>query len=211
MTPRAVHGSRLAIALIACVFSVLGAVAPAVVVGAPRSAPPGVRVEPVATFDRHMLLEPGAWSPVGTRLVLLEALAGEGPSRVAVFDATQPAVPPRDIYDARQWIRSCGWSPDGAWALVLFGSPSLENRRWLVAVPTDGSSPETLLVAGDIWPAAWGADGSIHYRVQGRWRALAPPARWKPAATFVPRRVPSAEAGAGSDLKLRDHSSGSRG
>lgn len=187
------------------------ALAPAAAGDAPKHRAPEVRLEPIGTFERHVMLDPGAWSPTGHRLALLEAPAGQPPSRVALLDPAQPGAAPVELYDARQWVRSCGWSPDGTWLLVLFGSPSPDDKRWLVGVPADGTAPETLLVAGDIWPAAWGPDGAIHCRFGGRWRSLAAPARWRPADGFVPRRVRSAAPAAGTGLRMMDGAPGAKG
>jgi hypothetical protein len=203
---RAARGAAGATALIALACAFPGADLP----GAAREAAPRVRIDSLASVDTYLLLERGAWSPTGARLALLEAFTGHSPTGLAVFDAARPGSAPRTLYHAGQWIRSYGWSPDGTWLLVLFGNASPENRNWLVALPADGAAPETLIAGSPVWPAAWGPDGRIHVRRDGRWRAMDPPARWKAAAAFTPRRVRAADPGAGTRLRIRDHASGSR-
>jgi hypothetical protein len=83
------------------------------------------------------------------------------------------------VYDAGQWIRMHGWSPDGGWLLLVVGDAHPENHRMLVAVPLDGGTPDTLLAGVDIWLGFWGADGLIHYRERGGWSDRPPPARWQ--------------------------------
>ncbi|MGH7731043.1 MAG: hypothetical protein ACRENJ_07320, partial [Candidatus Eiseniibacteriota bacterium] len=93
------------------------------------------------------------------------------------------------MYDTSEWIRSCGWSPDGEWLLLVVGDPNPHNHRTLVAVPL-GGRPDTLLTRTDILGAFWGSDGRIHFRVGYDWKSAPPPARWKPATWFVRRPVP---------------------
>jgi hypothetical protein len=50
------------------------------------------RIETIATFDSLVMIEPGAWSPVGTRLVLGQAPAGAGPTRLFVWDPGRPTA-----------------------------------------------------------------------------------------------------------------------
>ncbi len=196
-------GGRPVAALLACG---LLAAAPA---WTARETAPRLALESVVALDGHLLLEPGAWSPGGLRLALLETSPGRTPTRVAVFDAARPGDPPRVVHDGRHWVRGLGWSPDGSWLLVLAGNPSPEGLRWLIAVPADGAPAETLLAVADLWPALWGPDGDVHARVGGRWRVLAPPARWKAAASFTPR--PLRTATAGSALRVRERGPGGGG
>jgi hypothetical protein len=163
--------------------------------GAPR-----LRIEPMAAFDTLGMAGPGAWSPRGTLLALTDAPAGKGPSRIWVFDPARPGTPARMVYDAGQWIRMHGWSPDGGWLLLVVGDAHPENHRTLVAVPLDGSTPDTLLAGVDIWLGFWGADGFIHYRERDGWSDLRPPPRWQPGRPYS-LRAPLA-CGLGPNLAL---------
>lgn len=144
---------------------------------ATRSAPaPEARIVPVASFDSFWMSGPGAWSPRGLRLALMDST-----TRIRVFDAARPEQPPRLVLDANAWVRSFSWSPDGEWLLVITGEPSPDNRRVLLAVPVSGGPPDTLRNQSELWPAVWGPDGRIHYWSGRRRFALDPPARWVPA------------------------------
>ena len=165
--------------------------------GRPAAAAPQIRIEPVASLDSLPLIlgEPGAWSPVGALLALRR-----GPNQVWVFDASRPGAPPRMVHDAGQWVRSCGWSPDGGWLLLLVGDAHPRDLRMLVAVPLDGGRPDTLRSEEKIWRAFWGPDGLIHYKVPMDWPEALPPARWKPPATFVPRQPLALDMRSGLEL-----------
>lgn len=149
-------------------------------------AAPRVRIVPIPAFDAMPLElgQPGSWSPRGTRLVLRREL-----KQLWVLDVSQPDRRPEKVYDTNEWIRSYGWSPDGEWLQLVVGDPSPNNDRMLVAVPL-GGRPDTLITGTDIVEAFWGSDGRLHYRVGYEWKSVPPPARWKPAAWFVPRPVP---------------------
>jgi hypothetical protein len=159
-------------------------------------AAPRVRFVPIAAFDSLRIPGFGAWSPRGQRLALADST-----TRICVFDAARPERPPRMVLDARSWVRSFSWSPDGEWLLVITGDPRPDNQVVLMAVPVDGGTPDTLRAQSELWPAVWGPDGRIHYRSGRRRFTLEAPAGWVPSAGTRLHDPPVLEVA--DDLSLR--------
>lgn len=158
---------------------------------------PHVRIAPIVTLDSLWLPNPGAWSPRGVCLALRR-----GPNQLWVFDASRPKTPPRMLYDARQWIRSATWSPDGEWLLLLIGDANAFDLRTLVAVPLTAGGPDTLRAGETMLRAVWGPDGLVYFRTPHEWLELPPPSRWKPTTAFHVQPAKAIDTGEGLAVTL---------
>lgn len=147
---------------------------------------PAVSYTETARIDDRHLPQGQPWSPDGRQL----AVAGS--TNLALWDAAQPAAPPRVILDAE--VLEVRWSPDGTWLCcrvrVMNGTRGGAVRFQFV--PAAGGDAEYRIPNAGIGNWTWADDGKLYYwdAQTGVRKELAAPRRWlatQPQLPAVPR------------------------
>lgn len=146
----------------------------------PPPAPASATFSPIASLPSGRILYGDLWSPQGARLAYRDVETDS----IAVFDASMPHVPPRQVAPAA-YVRQVRWSPDGGWLLLIqAGFPAFASRLIAARVPRPDVSGLVVEVAPpkpEIDHGVWGSDGNIYWwdLDTGERTTVLPPSEWR--------------------------------